>query len=155
MFLLLQNELRQMVAQGLEARFVNTSFVGGTLAALARQRMSLANKLFSALLNRSSRIRSRRHSRQCCQPRCNTNGTASECVWLAGSFGSARIVTPALLNRVTGGSCGNCRLAVSGSSHIYPTSPLSLTADLAHSVQVSDLGERHSRELPTASFNRV
>jgi enoyl-ACP reductase-like protein len=33
--------------------------------------------------------------------------------------------------------------------HIYPASPLSLTADSAHSVRVSDRAERHSRELPS------
>src|SRR5438270_5776127 len=33
--------------------------------------------------------------------------------------------------------------------HIYPASPLSLTADSAHSVQVSDRAERHNRELPS------
>jgi hypothetical protein len=62
----------------------------------------------------------------------------------------ARIVTLALSNRVTGGSCGKlsfgCFLRI---RHIYPASPLSLTADSAHSVRVSDRAERHSRELPS------
>jgi NAD(P)-dependent dehydrogenase (short-subunit alcohol dehydrogenase family) len=52
MFLLLQDELRQMVAQGFGGSIVNTSSVGGTLAAPGAARMSLANMLFSALLSR-------------------------------------------------------------------------------------------------------
>jgi NAD(P)-dependent dehydrogenase (short-subunit alcohol dehydrogenase family) len=52
MFLLLQDELRQMVAQGFGGSIVNTSSVGGTLAAPGAAPYVAANTPFSALLNR-------------------------------------------------------------------------------------------------------